>query len=303
VEPIRSANGIIPRDQRGNFRDLYTFIADVQPAEQLKLKPMFYRPHGVDHIFYTQATQQQWRRLSDNSLIDFLIVSYRPEEKLRFVDTAINTGGQLLNGHLPAPGLYTLDHLINESTPPAPWSQRVETWKTLESDGLLPETTFDIRVPSGVMSIPGVGLFSCNPKIDGRQIQDPELARLVKKINKMNRITEGYLQGPSAQNPGIIIMGPSKSGKTTLLNLLGNCQAEARRRAGSRRADDLEIYIPNALPGFPVGYLNEAKTKYPRPVPNLVNGIRLWDTPGIYDTEGGMHEESVKKRCTNHRDP
>lgn len=294
VEPIRSTNGVIPRDQRGNFADLYTYVGNVDPANHLKLKPMFYRPDGVNGIFSTQATQQRYRRISDHTFVDFLVVSYKPEEKLRFIDAATTAGGLLMNNRLPDPGLYTLDHLINEPTAPALWSQRVETWRRLESDGLVQvEPTLDIRVPSGVMSIPGVGLFSCNSKVDDRIIQDPDLARLVRKVNKMKRITDEYLQGPNAQNPGVVIMGPTKSGKTTLLNLLGDRAAEARRKAGSRRADDLEIYIPNDLPDFPVGYNTESKTKYPRPLPNLVNGIRLWDTPGIYDTDGGMQEGSA----------
>jgi hypothetical protein len=294
AEPIRSPNGLIARDQRRNFADLYTFVENIQPAEQVKLKPMFYRHHGDNHIYSTHTTQQRWRRITDNSLVDFMVVSYKPEDTLEFVDVATNSNGQGLNGRLPAPGLYTLDHLINEPSAPSQWSQRVETWKKLEGDGILPETFFDIRVPSGIMSIPGCGLFSCNAKVDDRIIQDPELARLIKKVNKTRRITDGYLQGPEAQNPGVVIMGPSKSGKTTLLNLLADRLAEARLKEGSFTPDDLEIYIPNALPDFSVGYNTESKTKYPRPLPNLVNGVRLWDTPGIYDTDGGMQQESAK---------
>jgi hypothetical protein len=116
AQPFRTQNILIPRDQRQNYRGLYQYRTDLGNGQRINFGPMFYRPAGVDAIFYAYLTQQRWEKV-DHTLIDFLVVSYKADEKVKFIAEASNSSALVLNDHLPEPGLYQLLAVDNEPNP------------------------------------------------------------------------------------------------------------------------------------------------------------------------------------------
>jgi signal recognition particle receptor subunit beta len=290
VIPLRTENGPIPRDKRLRYEDLYKHLSDVDNAQKIFVAPLFYRPEGRDHIYSVKVTQQHWERV-DQTRVDFLIVSYNSEEKLKFVDVASTTGGLILNSHLPAPGLYSLiaaNNDIDSAQAPAAgqlaqWTGRKEKWKHLESDDLTEESTIEIRIPHGVLSIPGNGMFALRDK---EEATDGDVAQLKREMesakNYIDRLTvSGNVDGT------VLVTGPTGCGKTTFINCYANNPCVSRAK---KDGTGWELYFPRSQANLAVGYGKGSQTDKPALHFDTKSNIVLCDTPGDNDTRGYLKQ-------------
>jgi hypothetical protein len=289
--PSRTQNGSIPRDQRVNYEGLYHYLSDVNNAQKVFVAPLFYRPEGRDHIYSVKVTQQRWERL-DQTRVDFLIVSYNSEEKLKFVDVASTTGGLILNSHLPAPGLYSLIAANNDidsaQAPavgqPAQWTGRKEKWKHLESDDTTAESIIEIRTPHGVLSIPGNGMFVLHDK---EEATDGDVAQLKREMESAQNDIDQLLARAANVGGTVLVTGPTGCGKTSFINCYANNTCISRLK---KNGTGWELHFPQPLANLAVGHGGGSQTDRPAFYIDGANRIALCDTPGDNDTKGKLKQ-------------
>ena len=306
IQPMRLQNNtVIARDQRIHYRGLYNFRRELISHEKCKVGPLFYRPEGENALYYAYATQQRWER-TDHTVVDFLIVSYNPLEKIRFIDDATTSGGTILNENLPEPGLYELvaiDNAPNSVDVPAAaigipgaraaahpaaipqWTNRWEKWRRLEADGAqeAPQP-IQIRAPHGVASIPGLVPFALNEPFVNAQ---DDITVLQREKEAADRDVDAILHQAGDAVGSVIITGPSGCGKTTFINCYANNPCQSRRR---RDGLGWELYFPAHLANFTVGYGGGAQTTRPAYWQDTTNHIVLCDNPGDDDTNGPLRD-------------
>lgn len=308
--PIRSQNSLISREQREQYRGKYEFKTNLDDKQWLVFGPLFYIDPVSHAAYHVKVTQERWQRVDDTE-VDFLIVSYKNDEKLRFIDCACNIRGERLNDYLPHVGLYMLESIDNEAdvrsiplsqnsgnnNKPAAnpvqkaLTQRWEKWRCLERNAQnanVVERIVEIGAPNGIPSIPGLGIFARNEKV---LPIDDDINRLRTQKVEVDNSMDAFFLSDNSPEGAIIIFGPSGSGKTAFVHCFANKLCILRKNIHGMK----ELYVPELLPKVAIGSTEDTLRERPLFYHDHRNRIVLMDNPGVSNSMQSFNFNSTQQ--------
>jgi GTPase SAR1 family protein len=273
------AFGVDPAQPREDYRGRYDFVRELSEHEKLPGKKdgsLIYS--DGNHIYLPHITQELWRQ--EHSQVGFFIASYKQDRKLNFISQA-----QIPHGQLPE-GLYQLISVKEEL------HRHTEKWEKL---GEIPEV-IEISTFPGVASIPGMGTYA--PRIVSNDQTIFEALAMQEKIQEITQKTEEAMARHPYSAGSVIVLGPTGSGKTTLIHALaGSLSAQEHLDEDGDR--ELRLHADHPLLGFNIGHDAIVGTTIPNLWYDQVNNIFYWDCPGFFDPRG--HKEDIINAFSIHR--
>ncbi|MBA3814386.1 MAG: hypothetical protein H0X26_07865 [Alphaproteobacteria bacterium] len=245
------------------YRGGYEFQSDL--AEDKKMpsseEGRFIYSDGK-HIYWPKITQELWKK--DDNSVSFFIASRSKDElsdRLSFLDSEVR---------FPE-GLYHLQSVKDEEY------RHTEKWKRLGEEDA--ESIF-ISSSVGVGSIPGMGAFA--PHENPNNEDDLQVIKLQTHIKEIMERTRGIAHGPHKGSNKIIVLGPSRHGKSNLIHAL----ADQHLHAMDDSNEGFFIDPVRIFPGFAISHTREVGTTFPCSWYDPHQNVVYWDCPGFGDPRG-----------------